>query len=92
MLQALIIENPYDRGEIGNILVDSLSPLIGRAGLYFFVLVGFVISLIVLFEDTEFDFKALKSFKNKIKLRNSLDIKKIENAKREKRNGVNIRI
>ncbi len=86
MLQALIIENPYDRGEIGNILVDSLSPLIGRAGLYFFVLVGFVISLIVLFEDTEFDFKALKSFKNKIKLRNSLDIKKIENAKREKRN------
>ena len=23
--------------EIGNILVDSLSPIIGRAGLYFFV-------------------------------------------------------
>ena len=86
MLQALIIENPYDRGEIGNILVDSLSPIIGRAGLYFFVLVGFVISLVVLFEDTEFDFRALKNFKNKIKLRNSLDIKKNENVKREKRN------
>ena len=86
MLQALIIENPYDRGEIGNILVDSLSPIIGRAGLYFFVLVGFIISILVLFEDSEFNLNDLKILKNKIKLRNSLDIKKIENRKREKRN------
>jgi S-DNA-T family DNA segregation ATPase FtsK/SpoIIIE len=86
MLQALIIENPYDRGEIGNILVDSLSPIIGRAGLYFFVLVGFIISVVVLFEDSEFNLNDLKILKNKIKLRNSLDIKKIENKKREKRN------
>ncbi len=85
MFQALIIENPYDRGEIGNILVDSLSPIIGRAGLYFFILVGFIISMLVLFEDTEFDFSSLKNFKNKIKLRNSLDIKKINNKQREKR-------
>ncbi len=85
MLQALLIENPYDRGEIGNILVDSLSPIIGRAGLYFFILVGFIISLLVLFEDTEFDFSSLIKIKNKIKLRNSLDIKKINNKQREKR-------
>jgi DNA segregation ATPase FtsK/SpoIIIE, S-DNA-T family len=85
ILQALIIENPYERGEIGNILVDSLSPIIGRAGLYFFVLVGFIISIIVLFEDSEFNLSDLKRFKNKIKLRNTIDIKKIENKKREKR-------
>ncbi len=85
MLQALIIENPYDRGEIGNILVDSLSPIIGRAGLYFFILVGFIISILVLFENSDFDLEDLKRIKNKIKLRNSLDIKKIENKRREKR-------
>ncbi|MDD2887549.1 MAG: DNA translocase FtsK 4TM domain-containing protein [Aliarcobacter sp.] len=85
ILQALIIENPYERGEIGNILVDSLSPIIGQAGLYFFVLVGFIISVIVLFENSEFDISDLHRLKNKIKLRNSLDIKKIENKKREKR-------
>ena len=85
ILQALLIENPYQRGEIGNILVDSLSPIIGRAGLYFFVLVGFIISTLVLFENSEFDLSDLKRFKNKIKLRNTIDIKKIENKKRERR-------
>ena len=85
ILQALLIENPYLRGEIGNILVDSLSPIIGRAGLYFFILVGFIISILVLFENSDFDLEDLKRFKNKIKLRNSLDIKKIENKRREKR-------
>ena len=85
MLQALLIENPYLRGEIGNILVDSLSPIIGRAGLYFFILVGFIISVLVLFENSELDLEDLKRFKNKIKLRNNLNIKKIENKNREKR-------
>ncbi|PUE64107.1 cell division protein FtsK [Arcobacter caeni] len=86
ILQALLIENPYLRGEIGNILVDSLSPIIGRAGLYFFVLVGFIISVIVLFENSDFELEDLHKLKNKIKLRNSLNIKKIENKNREKRN------
>ncbi|RWS48418.1 cell division protein FtsK [Arcobacter venerupis] len=85
IFQALIVENPYHRGEIGNILVDSLSPIIGLAGLYFFVLVGFIISVIVLFENSEFEMKDLHRLRNKIKLKNSLDIKKIENKKREKR-------
>ena len=85
ILQALIVENPYHRGEIGNILVDSLSPIIGRAGLYFFVLVGFIISVLVLFENSEFDLQDLKTLRNKIKLRNNLNIKKIENKNREKR-------
>jgi S-DNA-T family DNA segregation ATPase FtsK/SpoIIIE len=85
IFQALILENPYTRGEIGNILVDSLSPVIGRAGLYFFVLVGFIISVLVLFENSDFDIEDLKKLKNKIKLRNSLDIKRIENKRREKR-------
>ena len=83
--QALLVENPYYRGEIGNILVDSLSPVIGQAGLYFFVMVGFIITFLVLFENSDLEISDLKRFKNKIKLRNSLDIKKIENKQREKR-------
>ncbi|WP_414144512.1 DNA translocase FtsK 4TM domain-containing protein [Arcobacter sp.] len=85
IFQALILENPYTRGEIGNILVDSLSPVIGRAGLYFFVIVGFTISSLVLFETSEFDMDDLKKLRNKIKLKNSLDVKRIENKHREKR-------
>jgi S-DNA-T family DNA segregation ATPase FtsK/SpoIIIE len=85
IFQALITENPYYRGEIGNILVDSLSPVIGQAGLYFFVLVGFIISFLVLFENSDLEISDLAKFKNKIKLRNTLDIKKIENKQREKR-------
>lgn len=85
IFQALLVENPYYRGEIGNILVDSLSPVIGRAGLYFFVLVGFIISFLVLFENSDLEVSDITKFKNKIKLRNSLDIKKIENKRREKR-------
>lgn len=85
IFQALLIENPYYRGEIGNILVDSLSPVIGRAGLYFFVMVGFIISSLVLFENSDLEISDLAKFKNKIKLRNSLDIKRIENKQREKR-------
>ncbi|QKE25979.1 DNA segregation ATPase FtsK/SpoIIIE [Arcobacter aquimarinus] len=85
IFQALILENPYTRGEIGNILIDSLSPVIGRAGLYIFVLVGFIISFLVLFENSDFDIEDLKKIKNKIKLRKTLNIKQIENKQREKR-------
>ena len=85
IFQALIVENPYSRGEIGNILVDALSPVIGRAGLYFFVLVGFIISLLVLFENSDLEISDLKKFTNKIKLKNSINIKKIESDRREKR-------
>ena len=85
IFQALIIENPYLKGEIGTILVDSLSPLIGRAGLYIFVLVGFIISSLVLFENSDFEVKDIINLKNKIKLRNNLEVKRIENKQREKR-------
>jgi len=82
----LVVDNPYNAGEIGNILVDSLSPVIGRAGLYIFIIVGFVISVLVLFENSELEISDIKNLKNKIKLRNSIDIKRIENKRRPKRN------
>ena len=90
IFQALVVENPYNRGDIGNILVDSLTPVIGRAGLYFFVIVGFIISFLVLFEDTSFDFSILKRLKNKIKLRATLNIKKVEPKKKETQVALNV--
>ncbi|QKF59387.1 DNA segregation ATPase FtsK/SpoIIIE [Aliarcobacter lanthieri] len=76
IFQALVIENPYDRGEVGNILVDTLAPIIGRIGLYLFVLFGFVISVLILFETSDYDIEDLKKLKNKIKLRNSIKVNK----------------
>lgn len=91
ILQALLISNPYEAGEIGLILVDSLAPVIGTAGLYIFVLIGFIISGIVLYENSDLDVSNMKiDIKNKIKLKNSVDLKKLENKsinkRREKRN------
>ncbi|KLE10691.1 DNA translocase FtsK 4TM domain-containing protein [Aliarcobacter butzleri] len=74
MFQALVVENPYSRGEIGNILIDSLTPIIGQAGLYIFVIVGFIISFLVLFETSDYDIEDLKRLKNKIKLKNNIAI------------------
>lgn len=78
MFQALVVENPYSRGEIGNILIDSLTPIIGQAGLYIFVIVGFIISFLVLFETSDYDIEDLKRLKNKIKLRNNIPVRKKE--------------
>tara|TARA_B100001063_G_scaffold184569_1_gene174237 strand:+ start:208 stop:2259 length:2052 start_codon:yes stop_codon:yes gene_type:complete len=84
IFQSLIVENGIYSGKIGNILVESLSPFIGNAGLYIFVLVGFVISFLVLFENSEMDVTKLV---NKFKIDRSSNIKRIENtsSKRKKR-------
>jgi DNA segregation ATPase FtsK/SpoIIIE, S-DNA-T family len=84
IFQSLILENGIYSGKIGNILVESLSPFIGNAGLYIFVLVGFVISFLVLFENSEMDVPKLV---NKFKIDRNNNIKRIENtnSKRKKR-------
>jgi len=51
LFQSLIVDGSLS-GKIGNILVDSLSPFVGLVGLWIFVIIGFAISFILLF-DTE---------------------------------------
>jgi len=82
ILQSLIVEKGIFSGEIGNILVESLSPFIGYAGLYIFVLVGFVISFLVLFENSDMDVEKIVSNLKTIK---SSKVKRIENNTRQKR-------
>lgn len=77
IFQALVVENPYNRGEIGNILVDALAPVIGNIGLYLFVTFGFMISILVLFELSDYDAEDLRKLRNRIKLRNAQIMNKI---------------
>ncbi len=59
-LQALLVEKSIYSGEIGNILIDSLSPFIGEAGLFIFVLVGYIISFLVVYENSDMSLPSMK--------------------------------
>ncbi len=85
MLQSLLVNTGIYSGEIGNILVQSLSPFIGRAGLYIFVLVGFIISFYVVSENSDYDYSRIAS---RIKVKNneqSDKFKKIEDKRKARR-------
>lgn len=63
--QSLIVDGTLS-GAIGNFIVDSMMPFIGNAGLWIFVIIGFVISFLILFEDMNFNIdikKITPSFK-----------------------------
>ena len=49
LFQSLIIDGPLS-GKIGNFLVENLSPFVGLAGLWIFVIIGFIISFVLLVE------------------------------------------
>ncbi|MEA3384332.1 MAG: DNA translocase FtsK [Campylobacterota bacterium] len=87
IFQSLVVKNEMS-GEIGDMIVSSIQPFIGIAGLWIFVLIGLFISLIILFEDinTSFklDFSKIKdSFKIKFKDKPSPVQFKVNKQKRD---------
>ena len=52
LFQSLIVEGELS-GKIGDILVSELSPFVGLAGLWIFVIIGFIISFVLLVETDE---------------------------------------
>ena len=50
MFQALILPKEFS-GKLGNIIIDTLNPSIGTAGLWLFVLIGLFISLLIIFKN-----------------------------------------
>lgn len=80
-----MIKNPLS-GEIGNIIVATLSPFIGNAGLWIFVLIGLVVAYMVFSEESDFSLKTyakeLKPTKMTFKKEKP---KRIETKKRNKR-------
>jgi len=52
LFQSLIVEGELS-GKIGDILLSELSPFVGLAGLWIFVIIGFIISFVLLVETDE---------------------------------------
>lgn len=77
------MENPYNRGEIGNILVDALSPIIGNIGLYLFIIFGLSISVLVLYELSDYNEQDLQRWKHRIKLRKNQIMEKISKVTKD---------
>nr|WP_228146258.1 DNA translocase FtsK [Poseidonibacter lekithochrous] len=91
IFQSLIIDTKANSGEIGNILVHDLIPFIGRAGLYIFVLVGYIISFLVIKENSDFEFNGVQKMKDKFKSEaKQSKPKRIENSRRTKRKEQNV--
>ena len=65
LFQSLIIDGSLS-GKIGNVLVDTLSPFVGLVGLWIFVIIGFVISFILLFDTDELFNINTSKFKEKV--------------------------
>ena len=68
IFQSLVISGDLS-GKIGDTIVSILSVFIGIAGLWLFVIIGFIVSMFIFFEDIEF-----KNFKFNIKLFSLKDI------------------
>jgi S-DNA-T family DNA segregation ATPase FtsK/SpoIIIE len=75
ILQALVFEDELS-GEIGEIIVSSLSPFIGVAGLWIFVIIGIGLSLFLLIEYNK-DYL--------VKLLSKMNLDKIKDFKPEKK-------
>jgi len=83
--QSLLIKQGLYRGEIGNFIVSSMNPFIGLVGLWIFVLVGFLVAFLIIFEDVNFNTKKfISKFKKPIfskqqkRIENKLNLKKRE--------------
>lgn len=60
ILQALIFENELS-GKIGELIVESLSPYIGIAGLWIFIIIGLVVSIYMFIEENKENLQPLFS-------------------------------
>ncbi|RXK07800.1 FtsK/SpoIIIE family DNA translocase [Halarcobacter bivalviorum] len=82
--QSLIVDGTLS-GAIGNFIVDSMMPFIGNAGLWIFVIIGFVISFLILFEDMNFNIDIKKITPSFKKVDTSAKPKRITSRTTEKR-------
>ncbi len=84
IFQSLILNDRLS-GAIGNFVVVSMQPFIGIAGLWIFVTICFIISLLILFEDISFNFKMNKIISNFKTTDTTNKFKRITSRKQEKR-------
>jgi S-DNA-T family DNA segregation ATPase FtsK/SpoIIIE len=68
IFQSLVVDGNMS-GKLGNIIVDEFAPYIGIVGVWFFVLIGFFVSFLILFEG---EFEKLMQFISNLKLKSEL--------------------
>jgi len=85
VFQSLIVIKGPLSGGIGNFIVSSMFPFIGLAGLWIFVIIGFIISSLILFEDSDIKIDPKKFVPKFKKIDTTSNQKRIENQKRTKR-------
>jgi len=83
-----MMEKGIYSGDIGNYIIDSMFPFIGLAGLWFFVLISFIISCLILLDDTEINInpkKIIPKMPTFNRVNTTVKPKRLESKKREKR-------
>ncbi len=85
IFQSLVVQKGIYSGEIGNYIVSSMLPFIGMAGLWIFVIIGFIISSLIIFEDTNINLNIKRIVPEFKKNENINKPKRIENRKRERK-------
>ena len=85
IFQSLLVVKGQFSGEIGNFIVSSMFPFIGLAGLWIFVIIGFIISSLILLEDSDINIDPKRFVPKFKKIDTSDKQKRIENKKRTRR-------
>ena len=88
----MILEKGIYSGDIGNFIVDSMFSFVGFFGLWIFVLISFIISIMIIFEDSNFSFNPKNMISKVSKLRQNntqikpkrINYKKTDNATKKK--------
>ncbi len=83
--QSLLLGKGIYSGNIGNFIVDSMYSFIGLAGLWIFVIIGFIISCLIIFEDSDINIDTKKIVSKFKKIDTSTKARRIENKKKPRR-------
>ena len=86
--QSLVVGKGIYSGDIGNFVIDSMFPFIGLAGLWIFVIIGFVISFLILLEDSDIKIDPKKLVPKFKKVDTSSGPKRIENKRKPRRKSI----
>ena len=85
VFQSVVVEKGIYEGKIGSLIVSSIFPFIGLVGVWIFIVVGILISLLILFEDSDISFNPKKIVPSFKRVDTSIKPKRIENKRKDKR-------
>jgi len=84
IFQSLVVQKGLYSGEIGNFIVSSMFPFIGNFGLWIFVIISLIISLMILLDDTNINLDVKTIVPTFKRVDTSVKAKRIENKSKQK--------